>query len=98
MRRQKGVHVSAFLPGSRRTEFTRAENCHAVPDACSLPRVRHSACGVHYLVARGASRRMPKNKKPGRRNSARVGISMVRRQGFEPWTLGLRVPCSGQLS
>ena len=23
---------------------------------------------------------------------------MVRRQGFEPWTLGLRVPCSGQLS
>ena len=23
---------------------------------------------------------------------------MVDRQGFEPWTLGLRVPCSSQLS
>ena len=27
-----------------------------------------------------------------------VRFNLVRRQGFEPWTLGLRVPCSGQLS
>ena len=40
-----------------------------------------------------------KRKTPEKRKASRaLEFELVRRQGFEPWTLGLRVPCSGQLS
>ena len=53
-------------------------------------------CGriAKHVAKSGLGKTFSNQKAPNRELKKQV----VDRQGFEPWTLGLRVPCSSQLS